>query len=102
MAIVPITLIPQMVLGGLIVSFKDLSGFAKLLAAPILSRWAFELTLLLDGTELAGESADPLQNARCLGFNPENTAVDIVVIIVMALVFLGAVNFLIKNKAGNN
>ncbi len=101
MAIVPITLIPQMVLGGLIVSFKDLSGFAKLLAAPILSRWAFELTLLLDGTELAGESADPLQNARCLGFNPENTAVDIVVIVVMALVFLGAVNLLIKQKAGN-
>ena len=91
MAIVPITLIPQMVLGGLIVYFKDLGSFGQVLAAPILSRWSYELTLLLDGTDAAD---------MMLGFNLDHIGVDIAVILGMALLFTGGSYYLLKRKTG--
>lgn len=91
MAIVPITLIPQIVLGGLIVYFKDLGAFGQVLAAPILSRWAYELTLLLDGTNAAD---------AVLGFNLSNIGVDFAVILILALAFGGAAYALMKRRTG--
>ncbi len=91
MAIVPITLIPQIVLGGLIVYFKDLGAFGQLLAAPVLSRWAYELTLLLDGTQVADS---------VLGFNLGNIGADFAVILLLALAFTGTAFALLKHKTG--
>lgn len=89
MAIVPILLIPQIVLGGLIVYFKDLGTFGQVLAAPILNRWAYELTLLLDGTNAAD---------GVLGFNLGNIGTDIIVILTLALAFAGGTYALMKRK----
>lgn len=89
MAIVPIILIPQIVLGGLIVYFKDLGDFGKLLAAPVLNRWAFELTLLLDGTRAA---------EFVLGFNEDNIVPDLLAILFLAFVFAVATYFIMKRK----
>ncbi len=89
MAIVPIILIPQIVLGGLIVYFKDLGGFGKLLAAPVLNRWAYELTLLLDGTRTA---------ELLLGFNQDNILPDLLAIFFLAFAFALAAYFILRRK----
>ena len=89
MAIVPIILIPQIVLGGLIVYFKDLGGFGRILAAPIISRWAYELILLVDGTQAAD---------GVLGFNLDNIGVDLAVLFFLALIFGGIAYTFLKRK----
>lgn len=90
MALVPITLIPQVVMGGLIVKFDYFSDLVKILSGTMLSRWAFELLLILE------DSGGML--IKDLGFSADNKAADLVVISLMMILF-GTVAYLaVKNK----
>ena len=83
MAIVPISLIPQVVMGGLIVWFVHMSEGVKILAGTMLSRWAFEfMAISEDGNPDAATSL-----TGRLGFNSANQTTDILVLLGMLLLF---------------
>ncbi len=89
MTIVPLMLIPQVILGGLIVPFHCFSDFVKVLAAPMLSRWAFELLMILENNDLY---------LAKLGFNADGLAADLIVIIGMCIAFIALAKYLIKKR----
>lgn len=79
MALVPVTLIPQVILGGLIVPFGSIPEVGKYLAGMMLSRWSFELLLVMD------KANDMITNH--LGFNVDNLAIDLILIAMMGVFF---------------
>ncbi|HNZ07787.1 MAG TPA: FHA domain-containing protein [Candidatus Cloacimonadota bacterium] len=89
MALVPVALIPQVILGGLIVPFGNIPEAVKALAGLMLSRWSFELLLVLHDDSLLTES---------IGFNMDNLGPDIAVMAAMCIFFIILTRVALKRK----
>ena len=89
MALVPVTLIPQVILGGLIVPFGNIPEGVNIIAGMILSRWSFELMMVLE---------DNVQVITLLGFNQDNLLIDLSLISLMAIVFILITRYLLYQK----
>ena len=92
MGLIPLVLIPQVILGGLISTFVTMSGFEKFLAAFMTSRWSFEAMTILEY-----EDTFP-QGITNLGFSPDNFAIDIFVIIAYSVLFFLLTAYSLKRK----
>lgn len=89
MTIVPLMLIPQVVLGGMIVPYQFFSDLVKILAVPMISRWAFELLILIeDNPFIIGE----------LGFDKDWLGMDIIIVLGMCILFIFTTKYLIKKR----
>ena len=91
MALVPLTLIPQVILGGLIVPFSQIPDAVKVLAGFMLSRWSFELILTMD-------EANSLVTEN-LGFNTSNMGLDLLLIVIMGVFFITLTHIFLKKRA---
>ncbi len=89
MALVPITLIPQVILGGLIVPFGNIPEGVNILAGFMLSRWAFEQLVILEDNSVITDA---------IGFNADNLFIDIGMIIFMTIVFVFITRFVLIKK----
>ncbi len=89
MALVPVILIPQVILGGLIVPFGSIPDGVNILAGFMLSRWAFELLIVLE---------DNIHLTNAIGFNSDNLMVDIVVIVFMMIALIAVIRTIISKK----
>ncbi|MCX7610869.1 MAG: FHA domain-containing protein [Ignavibacterium sp.] len=92
MGLMPIILIPQVILGGLISKFADMSEFIKILAGFMISRWAFEGALIIE----FGESNNYIINS--IGFNPDNLPLDLTIIVLFVIIFYLLVVISLKKK----
>ncbi len=92
MGLIPLVLIPQVILGGLISTFVTMSGFEKFLAAFMTSRWSFEAMTILEY-----EDTFP-QGITNLGFSPDNFAIDIFVILAYSMLFFLLTAYSLKRK----
>ncbi len=92
MALIPIVLIPQVILGGLISKFADMSDFIKFLAGFMLSRWSFEAILI---SEYDSKNSFLVSS---IGFVVNNFYLDIVIIILFTIVFYFLTAFALKKK----
>ncbi len=92
MGLIPLVLIPQVILGGLITIFKNMSEFEKILAAINPSRWSFEAATILEFEELE------TQNIIATGFDPDNLAINILVLLVFSSVFYLLTAYSLKRK----
>lgn len=92
MGLMPIILIPQVILGGLISKFADKSEFIKILAGFMISRWAFEVALIIE----FGESNNDIINS--IGFNPDNLPLDLAIIVLFIIIFYLLVVISLKKK----
>ena len=89
MALVPVALIPQVILGGLIVPFGNIPSGVDILAGFMLSRWAFELLIVLENNELI------IHN---IGFNADNLHIDLIVILLMSVILIGLTRYILFKK----
>ncbi|NNG27123.1 MAG: FHA domain-containing protein [Ignavibacteriaceae bacterium] len=92
MGLIPLILIPQVVLGGLITIFANMSGFEKVIAAFLTTRWAFEGITILE----YGDFYE--MNITTLGFSPGNLFTDIVVILFFSVIFFLLTAYSLKRK----
>jgi ABC-type multidrug transport system ATPase subunit/pSer/pThr/pTyr-binding forkhead associated (FHA) protein len=92
MGLIPLVLIPQVILGGLITIFEYMSEFEKVLAAFNPSRWAFETATILEFEEL-----EP-QRIIAMGFDPDNLAINIFVLLVFSVIFYLLTAYSLKRK----
>jgi ABC-type multidrug transport system ATPase subunit len=92
MGLIPLVLIPQVILGGLISTFITMSGFEKFLAAFMTSRWSFEAMTILEY-----EDTFP-QGILNLGFSPDNFTIDIFVILAYSVLYFLLTAYSIKRK----
>jgi ABC-type multidrug transport system ATPase subunit len=92
MGLIPLVLIPQVILGGLISTFVTMSGFEKFLAAFMTSRWSFEAMTILEYEETFP------QGIANLGFSPDNFAIDILFILAYSVLFFLLTAYSIKKK----
>ncbi|TDJ55888.1 MAG: hypothetical protein E2O46_01915 [Ignavibacteria bacterium] len=92
MGLIPLVLIPQVILGGLISTFITMSGFEKILAAFMTSRWSFEAMTILEY-----EDTFP-QGITNLGFSPDNFAIDIFVLLAYSVLFFLLTAYSLKRK----
>ncbi len=89
MALVPVTLIPQLILGGMIVPFGKLPEGVDILAGLTISRWAFELLILLEDKEMI---------IRKIGFDKDYLYLDLAMLAVMICLFISLSFFALKRK----
>lgn len=80
MGLIPLVLIPQIILGGLISKFRDMSDFIQVLAGFMLSRWSFE-------TVMISEFENKPSVINSIGFNPDNLIIGIALILIIKFVF---------------
>ena len=80
LTILPLVLIPTVIFGGLVQPFDKMAEGVKAFAAIWLSRWSYELSLII-ATE---------GGTTVLGFSEDNTGLDLAVIGLMFVVFLVA------------
>lgn len=92
MGLVPIVLIPKIILGGLISKFAIMKDFIKVMAAFMLSRWAFEASLISEF-----KSSAPFVINE-IGFSPNKLMTDIIIIFAFNLFFFGLTYFSLKRK----
>ena len=92
MGLIPLVLIPQVILGGLITIFEYMSDFEKVLAAFNPSRWAFEAATILEF-----EAFEP-QKIAATGFDPDNLVINIFVLLVFTAVFYLLTAYSLKRK----
>jgi ABC-type multidrug transport system ATPase subunit len=92
MGLIPLVLIPQVILGGLITIFKDMSVFEKILAAMNPSRWAFEAATILE----FGETNTAMITAT--GFEPGNLWLNIAVLAGFSILFYLLTAYSLKRK----
>jgi ABC-type transport system involved in multi-copper enzyme maturation permease subunit len=92
MGLIPLVLIPQVILGGLISTFITMSGFEKFLAAFMTSRWSFEALTIL---EYKGVYDMGVTN---LGFSLDNMAVDIFIILIYSAAYFLLTAYSLKRK----
>jgi ABC-type multidrug transport system ATPase subunit len=92
MGLIPLVLIPQVILGGLITIFEYMSDFEKLLAAFNPSRWAFEAATILEFEEF-----EP-QRIIATGFDPDNLAINIFVLLIFSSIFYLLTAYSLKRK----
>jgi len=89
MALVPVALIPQVILGGLIVSYCNLPEGVNVIAGFMLSRWAFELLLILEDNSLFIDN---------IGFNHNGLHIGLLVITFMCILLILWTRFLLFRK----
>jgi len=92
MGLIPLILIPQVVLGGLITFFANMSAFEKVIAAFLTTRWAFEGITILEYGNFNEMTISEL------GFSPGNLFTDIVVILVFSVIFFLLTAYSLKRK----
>lgn len=92
MALMPIILIPQVILGGLISKFSDMSDFVKSLSGCMLSRWSFEAALILEYEKNHSEII------HGIGFDTDNLNNDYYMLGFFALLFFFLIAFSLKRK----
>ncbi len=92
MGLIPLVLIPQVILGGLITIFKDMSMFEKILAAINPSRWAFEAATILEF-----EETNPAM-ITATGFEPGNLWLNITVLAGFSILFYLLTAYSLKRK----
>ncbi len=80
LTILPLVLIPTVIFGGLVQPFNKMAEGVQAFAAIWLSRWSYELSLII-ATDKGTEA---------LGFSENNTGLDLAVIGLMFVVFLVA------------
>lgn len=89
MALVPVALIPQVILGGLIVPFGNIPDGVNILAGFMLSRWAFELLIVLENNT---------QLTEAIGFNQNNLIIDLIIIAGLNVIFITLTRFVLNRK----
>lgn len=91
MGLMPIILIPQVILGGLISKFGDMNDFIQLVAGFMISRWSFEAALIL-------EYNNDNHVVSSIGFNPDNLPIDTSVISLFIVLFYFLIMLSLKKK----
>lgn len=89
-ALIPIILIPEVVLGGLISIFDRMPDLIKILAGFMLSRWSFEAALISQ----FGNN----QLVSSIGFDANNFILDNIVIVLFGIVFFVATSYILRMK----
>jgi len=92
MGLIPLILIPQVILGGLITFFENMTVFEKVIAAFLTTRWAFEGITILEYGDLNE------WQITTLGFSPGNLFTDVVVILGFSAIFFLLTAFSLKRK----
>jgi ABC-type transport system involved in multi-copper enzyme maturation permease subunit len=92
MGLIPLILIPQVILGGLITFFENMTVFEKVIAAFLTTRWAFEGITILE----YGDFNE--WQITALGFSPGNLFTDVVVILGFSAVFFLLTAYSLKRK----
>ncbi|MEM4261216.1 MAG: FHA domain-containing protein [Candidatus Woesearchaeota archaeon] len=91
MGLMPIILIPQVILGGLISKFADMNNFIQVLAGLMISRWSFETALILEYNNYN-------HIVSAIGFNPDNLPIDMAVISSFIALFYFLIIYSLKKK----
>ena len=89
-ALIPVILIPQVVLGGLISIYARMPDLVKIFAGLMISRWSFESALICQ----FGNN----QQISAIGFDESNLVSDILIIVLFGLIFFIATSFVLKSK----
>ena len=92
MGLIPLVLIPQVILGGLITRFGAMSDFEKVLAAFNPSRWAFEAATILELEEVGPQTIIEI------GFDPNNLATNIFILFLFSVIFYLLTAYSLKRK----
>ena len=92
MGLIPLILIPQVILGGLITFFENMTVFEKVIAAFLTTRWAFEGITIVE----YGDFNE--WNITALGFSPGNLFTDVVVILGFSVIFFLLTAYSLKRK----
>jgi len=92
MGLIPLILIPQVILGGLITIFENMNAFEKIIAAFLTTRWSFEAVNILE----YGDFNE--MNITSLGFSPGNLFIDFVVILGFSVIFFLLTAYSLKRK----
>jgi len=92
MGLIPIVLIPQVILGGLISKFGAMSEFIKVLSSLMISHWAFEAALICE----FGNRQNPAMSG--IGFNYGNAVLDYSILFLFNLTFLALTGYSLKKK----
>jgi len=92
MAMMPIILIPQVILGGLISKFGNMNEFIQVLSGFMISRWSFEATLNLEF------NPSYLQIINEIGFSSDNLTIDIIIILLFSILFFMLTIYSLKRK----
>ena len=92
MGLIPLVLIPQVILGGLISTFINMSGLEKILAAFMPTRWSFEALTILEYKDFYDQRID------ILGFSANNFAIDIIMILGYSVLYFLLTAYLLKRK----
>lgn len=100
MAFIPIMLIPQVVLGGLMVTLNEMNGFVKLLAALMPSRWGFEAVMAI-----SDRAVEPLRTPEKLislseyfGLKGGNLWIDIICLTIWFAICTSITYSILKNR----
>lgn len=92
MGLIPLILIPQVILGGLITIFENMNLFEKVIAAFLPTRWSFEAINIVEYGSLKE------WNITALGFSPGNLFTDIVFILGFSVIFFLLTAYSLKRK----
>ncbi len=92
MGLIPLVLIPQVILGGLISTFNNMGDLEKFLAAFMPSRWSFEAMTIMEYKDFYDEGI------YGLGFSADNFAVDIAVILSFSVAYFLLTAYSLKRK----
>ncbi|GBD89137.1 ABC transporter ATP-binding/permease protein [bacterium BMS3Abin03] len=92
MGLIPLVLIPQVILGGLISTFTNMSTLEKLLAAFMPARWSFEALTIFEYKGYYDQGID------ALGFSASNFAVDIIMILGYSVLYFLLTAYSLKRK----
>ncbi len=92
MGLIPLILIPQVILGGLITIFANMNAFEKIIAAFLTTRWAFEAINILEYGDFNEF------NISSLGFSPDNLFVDVLVILAFSVLYFFLTAYSLKRK----
>ena len=92
MGLIPLVLIPQVILGGLISYFGRMPDAIKFLSGFMISRWGFEAALI-------GAYGDRNnQIITNIGYSPDNMVIDFIMVVLFSVVFLGLTAYSLKRK----
>ena len=92
MGLIPLILIPQVILGGLITIFENMNVFEKVIAAFLPTRWSFEAINIIEYGDLEE------WNIAALGFFPGNLFADIIVILGFSVLYFLLTAYSLKRK----
>lgn len=94
-SLIPIILIPQVVLGGMIIKLHDMGEEVKVIAGTMLSRWGFEAVIIME--EKAGQMPEATLTGA-FGFDPGNLPVGVFMIALWAFFYLALTHVLLKGR----